>query len=285
MIFIIIPVFNRWKYTEACILSLQEQIYSDFKIIVIDHGSKDGTSSNIEKQFPNIILIKGNESMWWTAATNLGLIYSLENKADYVLLLNNDLIVNENYLSSLYNVLIMNQPCVVGSVSVDIHNFKNVDFCGLKWNKYTAKIKNLADDYSTIDLLNSQSSNEFIETDMLPGRGVLIPISLVTNLGLMDESKFPHYGADLDYSLKIKNIGYSLLVSKEAIVKSHIKETGIPIRDNGNLNIKKIIKIFFSIKSPNNIRTRYYFALNHSPISVIHFFLDIGRIMFSLLLK
>ncbi len=285
MIFILIPVFNRWKFTEACILSLQKQTYSDFKIIIIDHGSSDGTFSNIENKFPNIILIKGNNTMWWTAAINLGLTYSIQNKAEFVLLLNNDLIVDENYVSSLYNVLIKNQPCVVGSTSVDIYNIKKIEFCGVKWNKYTAKIDNLSSKFSTVDLLNSQISDEFIESDMLPGRGVLIPISIVNKLGLMDENRFPHYGADIDYSLKIKKNGYNLLVSKEAIVKSHINETGIAVNDKVRLNIKTIIEIFFSIKSPNNVKTRYYLALNHSPTRVIHFFLDIGRILFSLLLK
>ena len=51
MIYIIIPVFNRWNFTVECLNSLINQTYKKFKIIVVDHGSTDGTSFNIKNEF------------------------------------------------------------------------------------------------------------------------------------------------------------------------------------------------------------------------------------------
>ena len=59
MIYIVIPVFNRWKYTQACIESLNKQTYKDFKIVIVDDGSSDGTSENIYDLYPNVHVIKG----------------------------------------------------------------------------------------------------------------------------------------------------------------------------------------------------------------------------------
>lgn len=281
MIHIVIPVFNRWNFTKPCLDGLLHQSYKDFKIIVVDHGSTDGTSQFIKNDYPSVILLNGDESMWWTAATNLGLEYALNNNAEYVLTLNNDLEVEENYLLTLFNTISKFKPSIVGSVSVDIENQKKISFCGIKWNRYTAKFSNLASDYHNLDLLNARFNDKIIESDMLPGRGVLIPVELIKIIGLYDTVKFPHYGADLDYSLKIKKAGYKLLISIESVVKSHIKETGIQINDKEQPFFKRLKEGYLSIKSPNNLKTRYHLAMNHSPIKVIHFFLDITRIFYS----
>jgi GT2 family glycosyltransferase len=82
MIYIVIPVFNRWQFTQPCLQSLREQTYRNFKVIVVDHGSTDGTSEYINKEFPEALVLLGNESMWWTAATNLGVKYAIEHKVD-----------------------------------------------------------------------------------------------------------------------------------------------------------------------------------------------------------
>lgn len=285
MIYIVIPVFNRWHFTEACLQSLQQQIYTDFKIIVVDHGSSDGTSENISRQFPKVIVLRGDESMWWTAATNLGVKYAIENKADYVLTLNNDLVVYPDYISSLLQVLQKNGSCLVGSVSVDVTAPDMVDFCGVKWNRFTAKIVNLSSKFPNIQSLKNNYPLGFIETDMLPGRGTLIPIGAFKKVGMFDDRKFPHYGADIDHSLKAKKNGYKLLISVNSIVQSHLSQTGITVNDKNSFLFYRLRNIFFSKRSPNNLKTRYHLAINHSPIKFLYFLLDVGRITFSIIFK
>ena len=128
MIYIIIPVFNRWHFTELCLLSLLKQNFHKYKIVVVDHGSTDGTSEKIATQFPLVIVITGDESMWWAAATNLGVQYAISNNADFVLTLNNDLEVNSDYLNSLLKIYYENKPCLVGSLTVDIKNQDKILF-------------------------------------------------------------------------------------------------------------------------------------------------------------
>ena len=121
MIYIIIPVFNRKHFTKACLISLLNQAYSEYRILVIDHGSTDGTSEMILNEFTNVTLINGEDSLWWAGATNLGVYKVLELSAsndDLILTLNNDLVVDTDYLNQLLNVYLLNKPCLVGSTSV-----------------------------------------------------------------------------------------------------------------------------------------------------------------------
>ncbi len=275
MIHIIIPVFNRWQFTKKCLLSLRSQTYTDFKTIVVDHGSTDGTSEFIKSEFPEVFLLKGNESMWWTAATNVGVRYALENGADFVLTLNNDLIVKPDYLYQLDKLATKNPYAIIGSVSVDINEPTKVIYAGTKWNKWTAKYRSAIDLSKFVEIKNEQS---IIETDLLPGRGTLIPVKAFRNLGLFDEMNFPHYAADEEFANRCKKNGVQLYVSTQAIVHSIYEATGLK-NIHHSKNIKYWKDLFISRRSPINIKRRWLWAKINSPIPPLYFLFDFARIL------
>ncbi len=269
------PVLNRWSYTEKCLCSLQNQTFKDFKIVVIDHGSTDNTSDNIRKYFPEVIILKGDESMWWTEATNFGVKYAQQNNAEYVLTLNNDLIVQTDYLFHLYDVAKKNPNSIVGSVSVDINEPSKVIYTGTKWNKWTAKYR------STIDLSKFkeiQTTQTIIETDLLPGRGTLIPVKAFDDLGLFDDVHFPHYAADEEFSNRCKKNGFKLVISTHAIVQSEVEATGLK-NVHKSKNIKYWRDLFTSQRSPINLKRRWYWAKLNCPLPIVYFAIDLFRIL------
>ena len=102
MLYIIIPVFNRKKFTEECLLSLRKQTNTNFKVIIVDDGSTDGTSEMIEKDFPEVILLKTKGDLFWTAATNLGIQHALDQQAKFIMTLNNDTLATEDFIEKMY---------------------------------------------------------------------------------------------------------------------------------------------------------------------------------------
>ncbi|TWJ04623.1 GT2 family glycosyltransferase [Mucilaginibacter frigoritolerans] len=278
MIFIVIPVFNRKEYTRECIYSLLKQRTTAFKIIVVDHGSVDGTSEMIINEFPSVVLLSGDNSLWWTGATNIGVTEALKlstSGSDLVLTLNNDLVVNPDYLEQLLLVYEQNKPCLVGSTSVYFDDNERIQFAGISWNSYLAKFKsNPVNNRQYSSIVNQVS---YLPTDLLTGRGTLIPISAFKEVGLYDEEKFPHYAADEDFSLSCKRKGYKLLVSVSACVKSHVRDTGINFKHN-KLSFRQFFKTLYSIKSANNLSIRYKWAKKNSPIPYFYFLMDVLRI-------
>jgi O-antigen biosynthesis protein len=88
---IVIPVFNKYNFTKACLHDLSF-LPSDHEIIVIDNGSTDETRKELEKNH-KIIYHREAVNLGFAKACNLG--YS-ESTADNVLFLNNDIRVKSN---------------------------------------------------------------------------------------------------------------------------------------------------------------------------------------------
>ena len=55
---IVAPIYNRKKFTQNYLSALSKQSVKDFKVIILDDGSTDGTSEMIEQEFPKVILLK-----------------------------------------------------------------------------------------------------------------------------------------------------------------------------------------------------------------------------------
>lgn len=99
--------YNGSKWIEKCINSLLRSIYP-INILVVDNCSTDD-SVELLKQFSEIHLIQSKENLGFGKANNIGIDYALNNKADYVFLLNQDTWVFDDTISNLV-VMAQNNP-------------------------------------------------------------------------------------------------------------------------------------------------------------------------------
>ena len=83
---IIIPSWDTKDLLRNCLKSLG----SSYEIIIVDNNSTDGTVKMIEKEFPDVLLIKNKKNVGFGAANNQGL---RKAKGDYLLLLNSDTVI------------------------------------------------------------------------------------------------------------------------------------------------------------------------------------------------
>ena len=91
---IILVNFNGLRYTIPCIESLNKMEYSQYELIVVDNGSKDGSLEALRKRH-DIILIEAGSNVGFAKANNFGAARS-SKKAEYIVLLNNDTIVEKH---------------------------------------------------------------------------------------------------------------------------------------------------------------------------------------------
>ncbi len=258
------PVHNRKEFTRNCLLSLRKQTVKSFRIIVVDDGSTDGTSQMIEKEFPEVVLLYREGDLWWTGATNLGVKWVLTNayESDYVLTLNNDTTLPENYFRILGREIERFPNSLIGTVALDRDSKDRIVEAGVSLNWLTAKYSYHSKNGSYEELCNT--NNDHFCPTCLPGRGTAIPCRVFSQIGLYDEQTFPHYGADYDFSLRAQKAGYSLVVSYRLCLYCYPQLSGLANTDK-RVPFFDFIDSLKSIRSANRIDRRIAFAKRHAP--------------------
>ena len=80
----------------------------------------------ISGEFPEVILLKGDGNLWWTKATNLGVKYALKQGAEYILTLNDDTILFEDYIEKMIYWASKKKDALLGSFALDSQTKKPV---------------------------------------------------------------------------------------------------------------------------------------------------------------
>jgi GT2 family glycosyltransferase len=218
-VYVIIPVFNRLEHTVAILDCLNRQTCRELlKIIVINDGSTDGTAEFLASQ-DWVTVINGNGSLWWSGATNVGLVHAFDSwrENDFVLFLNNDLQFDQGYIESMVILARQNPNTAIGSALFDINEKNKLMALGPKLNNKTQEIYEIADSFSKADL---EKLAPIYEVDALTGRGALYSVRFFEKYGLLKQSLLPHYFADYEISMRFKRNGVKLLISTSSRVYS-----------------------------------------------------------------
>jgi len=94
---LIILTRNNLEYTRLCLESIRKYTPEPHEIIVVDNGSTDGTVEYLEDQ-PDVKLVKNGYNLGFALGNNRGL---REARGDYIVFLNNDVVVTEGWLTRL----------------------------------------------------------------------------------------------------------------------------------------------------------------------------------------
>jgi N-acetylglucosaminyl-diphospho-decaprenol L-rhamnosyltransferase len=237
---VLVPVFNRLALTMRVLDCLQTQnVDEPLVIIVIDDGSTDGTSDFLTTQ-QNITVIKGDGSLWWGGAIESGLQYVLEDcqSTDWVLLVNNDTQFDASFVQRLLDTARVYAPSAVGSVICDKSSPDQLLSVGVVLDTWRLRVSDKLKETRCWD-----SSKGPHPVDALSGRGTLYPVAAFPIAGTMKTAWLPHYLADYELALRVRNAGYKLLVSEATAILSE-NEYGNSYQPAG-LQDK-----FFAVRSP-----------------------------------
>ena len=283
-IHIVIPVHNRKDMTRDCLSSLQEQSERGFQTIVVDDGSTDGTSEMIKREFPDVVLLHGDGNLWWVGAINKGIRYALDvcDPDDSILVLNDDLVVPEDYIAAFRRVASAHPNTLIGSVVADIDNRDVVRKGGVTIDWRTARRKRLNEGRP----LSSFPKGFSVEVSTLTGRGVLIPAEGFRKIGLYDEKHFLQCG-DTELPVRAARAGYKLIVSYDAVVFGYAE-------DRGNINHMQRYRLsdawnyFWDVRSHCYLPDRFWFALSASRGTlrgIRYFAFDLARVIFHFVVR
>lgn len=207
----VLTCFNRKEKTIACVKGLKNA--ADFVgdtislgIIVADDNSRDGTSTALAEQFPDVEILHGNGSMFWNGGMHKAFGKAIADGYDYYLWINDDIEVYENFLGEMLSV--QNEihaetgqfGIVVGSTCNQHHQ---LSYGGLR----------LVLGRKTMKTALVQPENKSVQIDTFNGNCVLIAQGVVDILGNIDPV-FRHKMGDIDYGLRAKQQGIQMRIAK-----------------------------------------------------------------------
>jgi len=256
-LYIITPVFNRKKFTRNYLAALEKQTNRDFKIIIVDDGSTDGTSEMIEKEFPDVIILKEKGNLWWAEATNIGVRYGMEQGATYVMTLNDDTLPEPEYIEKMLYWSKKYPEALLGALAIDAKS-EQVIYGGEILNWKTAKFDNLLNNMKKDEKFGLHRVNTF------PGRGLLIPIIVFKKVGLYDSKNFPQTVADLDFTSRAYEAGYDIFCNYDAKIKIFPDESG-GVKLKKNKSLKNYYQHLFGMRGGGNLKWFTIFAFKNAP--------------------
>ncbi|MCK5491011.1 MAG: glycosyltransferase family 2 protein [Candidatus Pacebacteria bacterium] len=203
---IILLNWNNEEDTIECIESLKKINYNNYKIIVVDNGSEKESILKIEKQYFDLCIIKNENNLGFAGGNNIGIKYAINNNADYVLLINNDTIVDENFLTELVEVGETDEKNGLLGSKIYFHSEKNLIWsAGGKVNWLKNKGTHIG-----LDEIDDGQYDEIKEVDYLTGCCLLIKREVIEKIGVLEEDYFLYY-EDTDFSLRAQNVGYKCI--------------------------------------------------------------------------
>lgn len=259
----VIPTFNRKDSLRRVLLNLNSISIPDSVVIskiIINDGSKDGTVELLEDNFRDSIVVNGDGNWWWTKCMNEGFKKAIDLGNDFVLVLNDDIELEANYLITLLNdYKSLPQKSILGSASISMDKPHRIESAGTKdFVKYRLKFTPYFSGFKKVD----DSFAGVHRSWTLSGRGTLIPVTVFKEIGFYDE-QLPQYGSDDEFCIRANLLNIPVYVSWNARVLNQTNSTskGSVFKKEG---LPTLIRSFFKKHSVNSLNKHAYLYSKYS---------------------
>lgn len=235
LVSIIIPCYNQVKWTFKCIYSLIKNIdpvKTPYEIIIADDMSTDATK-NIKKFIKNIVVSR-NE-------TNLGFLKNCNNatkiaRGSYILFLNNDTEVRENYLSSLVGLIESDFSIGMVGSKLIFPNGTLQEAGGIIWNDGSGA------NYGRGDDPTKPQYNYVKEVDYISGASIMIRKNLWDEIGGFDERYTPAYCEDSDLAFEVRKRGMKVMYQPlSEVIHYEGVSNGTDVNDTNSIKSYQVV--------------------------------------------
>jgi GT2 family glycosyltransferase len=226
-VFVTILNYNGNKDTRECLSSLEEVSKAgfDLSVVVVDNASKEKFTEDRKYGNFNLKIIRSETNLGFSGGQNLGIKYSLENGADYVMILNNDVILDKDLIVELLKTF-DEKDC--GIVSPKIYFARGHEFHKDRYKQdELGKViwyaggqidwQNVIASHVGVDEVDKGQYEKTGEIDFASGCCEMIKREIFEKAGLFDERYFLYY-EDNDLSQRAKKQNFKIFYQPKAIL-------------------------------------------------------------------
>ena len=228
-VYIIILNYNHFEELTETVLSFKNQNYPNLHIVISDNGSTDRSLERIRQNYNDIHILENKANLGWSGGNNVGILYALSQKADYIGLANNDLFIdNQSLISTLVD-------------NFEILKHQNIGLLGAKVNYYHNRLKTNNTGWILYPKNNKEGSafnpfrlktnitlpKNFTIPDSIDGSFMLAESNVFRTVGLFNESLFM-YADEIEFSLRAWSKNIISAVNKDLTIYHKVGTSSIP---------------------------------------------------------
>ena len=210
MVSLVILTFNQLEFTQKCVQSIQRHTPEKHELIFVDNGSTDGTKKWLRKQTKgnhNYRFIENKTNLGFAKGCNQGIAAA---RGEYLLLLNNDVVVTPNWLSGMRECLNRNPNIgIVGPMTNQISGIQKIP--GVPYPSI-----NHLDEFACS--FHEKYRHRQIPSRRIVGFCMLFRKELVERIGLLDESFGTGNFEDDDFCLRAELEGFSNVIAGDVFI-------------------------------------------------------------------
>ncbi|HSM68588.1 MAG TPA: glycosyltransferase, partial [Xanthomonadales bacterium] len=221
---IVIPVYNNWTYTAACLRSLAEAKSTvPFEVIVVDDQSSDETPARLAN-IEGLKVLTNERNRGFIDSCNRG---ANEARGEYLVMLNNDTQVLDGWLDQLLETFRRHPDAGLVGARLLYPDGRLQECGGIVFNDASGW------NYGRNDQPERPEYKHLREADYCSGACFMIETALFRELGGFDERYRPAYYEDTDLAFRVRDAGRKVLVKPASTVIHHEGVTSGTDTDSG----------------------------------------------------
>ena len=220
---------NGRELLRSCLQSLANQTYPNSSTVVVDNGSSDGSIEMVKQDFPSVRVLPLPENRGFSIANNIAIRDALARGFEYVMLLNNDTLVDPACVSELMAAIEPDKR--IAAVCPKIYFASCPDllwYAGADFSLWSARV--IQHGWKQKD---AGQFDRRVEITVATGCAVMLRASALKDAGLLDETLWA-YLEDVEWSIRFLRNGYGLRLVPSARVWHHDGATWVQTLGQGS---------------------------------------------------
>lgn len=205
---VVIPNWNGIQEIGPCLDSLMGQSLKPH-IIVVENGSEDGSLEYIQQHFPSVEVLAQDKNLGFAGGVNVGIRKAIEDRFDFVALLNNDAVADTEWLKHLASVLEKHKDTGIATCKLLRADRSCADSTGDQYTTWGLPYPRDRD----VDA--AEAHNKPGAVFAASGGASLYRVSMLEKIGLFDEDFFAYY-EDVDISFRAQLAGWKVFYEPKA---------------------------------------------------------------------
>jgi GT2 family glycosyltransferase/glycosyltransferase involved in cell wall biosynthesis len=209
---IVIPVYNKWAYTAACLRSLLEaRCDTSFEVIVVDDQSTDETERQLST-VEGLVHLRNDQNLGFVGSCNRG---AEKARGHYIVMLNNDTQVLDGWLDALLGTFKTHPGTGLAGARLIYPDGRLQEAGGIIFNDGSGW------NYGKGDNAERPEYQFCREVDYCSGACIMLPTELFVELGGFDEHYAPAYYEDTDLAFRVREHGFEVRLQPAATIVHH----------------------------------------------------------------